>query len=81
MIYHGDRFPSNLILSHNPDCFTEETYIEDVVYEPKCTPDCAVAMLDEQSGDLAKELEYFEIAEKRIAHGIENSTPAQANLI
>jgi DNA modification methylase len=30
---------------------------------------------------IEKELEYFEIAEKRIAHAVENSTPAQANLI
>jgi len=30
---------------------------------------------------IEKELEYFQIAEKRIAHAVENSTPAQANLI
>lgn len=35
--YKG-RFPANLVLSHNLDCKTE------------CTPGCAVAMLDIQSG-------------------------------
>lgn len=34
------RFPANLVLSHNDDC--DET----------CTPECAVAALDEQSGIL-----------------------------
>lgn len=32
------RFPANLVLSHNDDC------------ENECSPGCAVAMLDEQSG-------------------------------
>ena len=34
------RFPANLVLSHNDDCLDE-----------KCTEDCAVKILDEQSGD------------------------------
>lgn len=34
------RFPANLVLSHNDDC------------EDACSPGCAVAMLDEQSGTL-----------------------------
>jgi len=35
------RFPANLVLSHNDDCLDE-----------KCTEECAVKMLDEQSGIL-----------------------------
>lgn len=46
------RFPANLLFSHNEDCVTEETYVEDSVYPPECSPDCAVAMLDAQSGTL-----------------------------
>lgn len=34
------RFPANLVLSHNEDC------------EDECTENCAVQMLDKQSGDL-----------------------------
>lgn len=34
------RFPANLVLSHNEDC------------DEACTEGCAVAMLDEQSGEL-----------------------------
>lgn len=55
------RFPANLVLSHNPDC--EET----------CTPGCAVAALDAQSGVLKsgtlKGTEYLEGKITNVAYG------------
>ena len=44
------RFPANLVLSHNPDCYSWD--LGDGESHPgQCTPGCAVAVLDEQSGE------------------------------
>lgn len=43
------RFPANLVLSHNADCISADQSVTD---KNECTPGCAVAMLDEQSGIL-----------------------------
>lgn len=57
------RFPSNLILSHNPDCVVIGSLVNDEEkISTECTPDCAVAALDEQSG-----------TSKSTAHKRENS--------
>lgn len=47
------RFPSNLILSHNPDCLDDGWVSPDgTVKLSGCMPGCAVAELDAQSGEL-----------------------------
>ena len=45
-IYNQGRFPANLVLSHNEDC------------EKECTPGCAVAELDRQSGNVLSAGKY-----------------------
>jgi DNA modification methylase len=50
------RFPANLVLSHNEDCEPIWTFKDgettSSIDSYQCTPGCAVAMLDEQSGTL-----------------------------
>lgn len=46
------RFPANLVLSHNSDCDEELPYPHASNTIWKCTPGCAVAELDKQSGIL-----------------------------
>lgn len=46
------RFPANLLLSHNPDCVTEDTFPRLGNAPLKCSLYCAVRMSDEQSGVL-----------------------------
>jgi hypothetical protein len=46
------RFPANLVLSHNEDCEPSPHVFPDGSTASGCTDDCAVKMLDEQSGVL-----------------------------
>src|SRR6185312_3405490 len=45
---HIGRFPANLVLSHNPDCWIDIVEGKEVY---TCTPGCAIADLDRQSGE------------------------------
>jgi len=50
--HHQGRWPSNIILSHSPDCICIGTKNEQEVYA--CIPDCPIRIMDSQSGQLSQ---------------------------
>lgn len=44
------RFPSNVILTHHPDCVCV-SYREEIIEDWNCHEDCPIRILDEQSGE------------------------------